>query len=885
MEPDDASGDRTLTFLFTDIEDSTGHWQRSPQAMRRAIEQHDLLLKERFEAYGGHVFKTVGDAFCVAFPNASVALAAAIAAQRHLLGTFAGEDAPLPLRVRMALHTGDVQTVDDDYRGVTLSCVSRALGLAHGGQILLTAETQLLSRTTLPEGARIRDLGEYKLRGFDRPCRLHQLLHSDLPDDFPPLKSSVNVPHNLPRSLTPFIGRERDIAEVRRRLGEYPLVTLTGTGGSGKTRLAVEVGETLLADFPDGVFFVDLAPRTESHLVWEAVRAALRARPDAVNMPDSIVEQIQGKRILLILDNCEHIVDACAVLAEELLQQVESLRILATSRESLGIGGESVWPVPGLPLPDSRRPVTPRRLLQSEAAQFFKERAVAAAPSFVVTRDNAAYIADICKRLDGLPLALTIAAAWAGTLPPRDIEQRLSKLLKTGGPRPLSARQRTIAATIDWSYNLLSESERVLLRRLSIFVGGWTLEAAEEVCAGQPVDDVMTGLFGLCRKSLIMADDRNGAARYWILETIREYAAEALSESGESNTMIARHRDYFLSLAREAEPELKGPEQRIYLDRLDADRENLRNAMIRDGDSRKRLALGVTLHRYWMIRGEAAEGFRLLQELLAAVATDNTATRDDLMPARNALGILAWITGNLEAARQAFEEALSMTADDDTVLRPSLSANLAIIYTQNRDLESAYRLIQDSVAIYRRTAGEPRPLAMALSNMGAICIERQDLDGAYAALLESLSLQREWADAFALGNTLQNLGEVCSRSYRHLEALPYFQEALQHRAAIKEPRGIYQTLLALAKWYLQDDQFEFAASLLAASQSFRNQAAADFPEDEIQEERQLEERLASKGISVDRSSIEGTDFTSLSRRLPPPLMPAPESRDNVAISI
>jgi class 3 adenylate cyclase len=367
MEPDEQSADKTLTFLFTDIEDSTGHWQRSPQAMRHALERHDALLRSVLEANGGTVFKTVGDAFCVAFANAPTALAAAITAQQTIAAALSDEASPLPLRVRMALHTGDVQERNADFFGVTVSRVARALGLAHGGQILLTEETYLLARNALPVGASVRDLGEHHLRSFELPCRLRQLCHPDLPDDFPPLKSAAAVPNNLPRSLTPFVGRDRDIAEVRRLLTIAPLVTLTGPGGSGKTRLAVEVGEALRTDFPDGVWFVDLAARNAPHLVREAVRAVVKARPQTSGDSESLSDFLAGKRTLLILDNCEHLIEACAVLADELLQAVDSLRILATSRESLGVGGESLWPVPGLPLPDSRRPLTPRRLLQSEA--------------------------------------------------------------------------------------------------------------------------------------------------------------------------------------------------------------------------------------------------------------------------------------------------------------------------------------------------------------------------------------------------------------------------------------------------------------------------------------------------------------------------------------
>jgi predicted ATPase/class 3 adenylate cyclase len=557
----------TVTFLFTDIEGSTRMWERSPKAMSEALARHDEILRSTIEGHGGYVFKTVGDAFCCAFPTATDALEAALEAQRGLLARESGETGPL--RVRMALHTWAAQERDGDYFGPPVNRVARLLSAGHGGQVLLSLAVQELVRDDLPDGAALKDLGERRLKDLFRLERVFQLTAPGLLVGFPPLKTLDARANNLPTQPTPLVGREKELAEISGRLRREGtrLLTLTGAGGTGKTRLALQAAADLLDEFEDGVTFVALAPITDPGLVSSAIAGPLGVKESAErSLMDNLEVYLREKRLLLILDNFEQVLEGALVVGE-LVGTCPGLKVLATSRIPLRLYGEQEYPVPPLSLPDPRTLPPSKDLTQYEAVRLFVERASAAKPGFSVTDENARAVAEICHRLDGLPLAIELAAARIKMLPPRAMLKRLGSSLKllTGGAGDLPERQRTLRNTIDWSYGLLEEGEKVLFGRLSVFAGGRTLEAIEAICDGGgelPVD-AFDGVSSLVDESLLRQEEGvGGEPRFYMLETVHEFALEKLEVSGQAEEVRRRHAEHFLELAEEAEPEVRGAGRR-----------------------------------------------------------------------------------------------------------------------------------------------------------------------------------------------------------------------------------------------------------------------------------------------------------------------------------
>ena len=614
----------TITFLFTDIQGSTRLWEEHPDAMRPALARHDDLLRQAITDHSGHVFKTVGDAFCAAFPTAPDALAAALAAQRSL----AAEPWPDPVSVcvRMALHTGAAEERSGDYFGQPLNRVARLMAAGHGGQTLLSGATQELTRDQLPASVTLRDLGQRRLKDLGRPEHVFQALHPALPADFPPLRSLDNpdLPNNLPQQVTSFIGRERQVGEVTALLGRTRLLTLTGAGGCGKTRLALQVAADLLDQYFDGVWLVEMAALSDPALVPQAVAAALGVREEPGKpIQQTLVGWLRDKRLLIVLDNCEHLVGASASLAADVLRNCPDVRVLATSREPLSVAGEQTYRVPSLSSPDPKAAQTVESLSQYEAVRLFIERAQAVQPDFSVTDANAPAVAQVCFHLDGIPLAMELAAARVRSLPVEQINARLDNRFRllTGGSRDALPRQQTLRALIDWSYDLLTEAEKALLCRLSVFAGGWTLDAAEKVVAGEGLEgevvedfEVLDLLTSLVDKSLVIYEEREeGEARYGLLETVRQYAAERLAEGEGADQMERRHAGWALALAEEAEPQLTSPEQGVWLTRLEAEHDNLRAALgwcERGMGQRAQEGLRLTgaLWRFWWVRGHVTEG-------------------------------------------------------------------------------------------------------------------------------------------------------------------------------------------------------------------------------------------------------------------------------------
>ena len=566
--------------------------------------------------------RSVGDAFCVAFSTVGDGLQAAVDAQRGLEQEDWGKT---PLKVRMGLHTGSAEVHGNDYQGyLTLAKAQRIMSVAYGGQVLVSNASAELLHHELPAGITLSDMREHRLRGLPGLERLWQVIASGLQHDFPPLQSLSEIPNNLPAQLTSFVGRKKELEDIKKLLLHAPLLTLIGPGGTGKTRLSIQTAGELLSHYIDGVWFVELAPLFDPLLVprTTAIAIGLRDEPQRPVI-DMLCDYLRDKRMLILLDNCEHLVDACAQMANKILQVAPHVRILASSREALGIAGEVTYRVPALGLPDAARLPSIESLSQYEAVKLFIERAVSALPSFTVTNDNAPFVAQVCHRLDGIPLAIELAAAKIRVLNIEQIARRLDDLfhLLRGGSRTALGHHQTLRAAIDWSYNLLPGDEQVFFKRLSIFAGGWTLEAAEFVCSDGNVDrdDVLDLLEHLINKSLVIVDEGPHETRYRFLETIRKYASEKLLESGESERLREKHLEYFLYLAETASPHLIRPEQLDWLARIEADYENLRTALhwsVGRPLAEHALRLTGALGFYWNMRDYLVEGVQWMDQAL-----------------------------------------------------------------------------------------------------------------------------------------------------------------------------------------------------------------------------------------------------------------------------
>jgi predicted ATPase/class 3 adenylate cyclase/Tfp pilus assembly protein PilF len=795
----------TVTFLFTDIEGSTRMWERSPQAMQAALARHDELLRRAIEERGGYVFKTVGDAFCCAFPTAPDALEAALDAQRLLLNERWAESDPLG--VRMALHMGASEERDADYFGPPVNRVARLLSAAHGGQVLLSLPTHEMVRDQLPTGVSLAELGEHRLKDLFRPERVFQLVSPDLPSEFPPLRTLDAYRNNLPLQPTPLVGREEEVSEVCDLLrGEAThLFTLTGPGGIGKTRLALQTAANLLDDFPDGTFFVPLATLTEAELLLPTVAETLGVRESGEqSLDETLKDYLSERRLLLLLDNFEQVLGA-APQVTELLAVAPGLKVLATSRAPLGLYGEHEFPVPPLSLPDLKRPPPLERLTQYEAVGLFVERAQAIKPDFKVTNESAPAVAEICVRLDGLPLAIELAAARIKMLPPKAMLQRLTSRLKllTGGARDLPERQRTLRATIEWSHALLDQGEQMLFARLAVFSGGRTLEAMEAICDAEgdlPVD-TFEGVSSLLDKSLLRQEEGpNGEPRFVMLETIHEFAREKLGQSAEVEQIKRVHAQYFLTLAEEAYPELKGPNQLEWLERLEAEHDNMRAALtwaLERKEVEVALRLGGALSWFWSLRGYHSEGRRWLEEALAmegrgspevramslagagALASEQgdydraqEACQEGLEllehEAREAseakrcllacLGWMAWEREDYRRATELYEESLALSREmSDTWWLASTLSDLALVSHFRGDSERATELYEQSMEFFREQ-GDKQSLAFCLNNLAMMAISQGDLGRAAQLTDESVALLRESGARGPVSMVLYNLG-------------------------------------------------------------------------------------------------------------------------------
>ena len=843
------------TFLFTDIEGSTRLWEQEPRRMPAALARHDAICRGAVDGNRGTVVKMPGDGMCAAFDDPADAVRAALALQCALAD--ASGTGGIAFRVRCGVHAGAVERRDRDFFGTAVNRAARIMGTAHGGQVLLSKAVADAVLDRLPSGAGLRDLGSVRLRDLANPERVYQLVHAALRQSFPALRSLESTPNNLPQQVTSFVDRIRQLAEAKALLGRTRLLTLLGAGGLGKSRLSLQVAADVVDDYRDGVWLVELASLSDGTRVPQAVAATLGVKEEpGAAVQEALAKHLKDRSLLLVLDNCEHLVDACAAAVTSLLRAAPSVKVLASSREPLRAAGEATLVVPPLAVPDAGDTMPPTALADCDSVRLFADRAAAMQPAFEVNEHNAAAVASICHRLDGIPLALELAAARVRSLPVEKIAERLTDRFRvlTGGSRTALPRQQTLRACIDWSYNLLADAERTLLRRLSVFAGGFSLEAAEAAGAGAPIreGDVLDVLAQLVDKSLVELDAEG--QRYRLLETVRQYAHELLEAALEADDARTRHLRFFAGLSDEAGTQLHGPGQKAWLARMDVERENVLAAHAwcgsapGGGELGLRLAFGV--HLYWMRRGILRLGYRTTVEALerpgaegrtvhrcralyaaanlgAAMARHADAlgyvteslriarelgNKDRIAAALVLMGTIHNDNGDRSAARACYEESLVLSEELGDALRlANVLGSLAVLHGGEGEFDKAESLFDRSLALSREQ-GNPNNIAANLCNLAIVAARVGGIDRARARLAEAMAIAEDIGSK-ALGLSILGIAAVVAGSAGDWARAVRFHGASQAEGArqgFEAHRGdeILDPLIAQARESLGDAAFE-----------------------------------------------------------------------------
>ncbi len=888
----------TITFLFSDIEASTDRWEKNAEQMKIAFRRQEQIMRASMSEHGGYVYKMIGDAFQVAFDTALEALKAAVNAQRALQKESWGDLGSL--KVRMALHTGVVEERGDDYVGPLLNRAARLMNAGHGGQVLVSQATYELLRDILQEGVLLRNLGAHRLKDLGRQEHIYQLETLDLETVFPPLRTLDSHPNNLPLQLTSFIGREREFEEVKHLLEISRLVTLNGSGGAGKTRLALQLAADLLDEFEQGVWWVDLASLGDPELAAQEVAGVLSVREETqIPLIETLGEYLRDKHLLLILDNCDHIIEGCARLADEILRASLGLRILATSREALRISGEHTYPVLSLNTPDPAHLPSFESLSQYDAVRLFIDRAVAVSPSFSVDNIIAPTVAEICYQLDGIPLAIELAAARVGVLPVEMVLARLDDRfhLLSRGDRSVLPRHQTLAAVIDWSYDLLDDDECTLFRRLGVFIGGWTLEAAESVCCGERIAkrNVFDLLTSLSEKSLVQIDRSNKDHRYRMLETVRQYALQKTISTGEIESTKSRFVDYYLNLIEEGEIRAHQEAESTIPKQLAVDLENFRAALswsIQDpdayGDTGLRMA--GSLWTVWWKIGYLNEGRRWLEKAIRVFRTESASRAKVLTNA----GCICWQQGDYEIAAKYLCEAIDLYQENAVEDREGL-ANATHMYGHVvfdlQEYAQARDYFEQSLFIFRETDDKANIVTLK-SDLGNIdyhegdyyaakekygkCLEisremedqsliavnllrlgniyrlEGDYDMAGDLYNESLGITREMEWNLELASNLHRLGYVAQSRGDYLEAAELFFESLEMQQEMGNKQGIAECLAGLAGLAVASGNVKKGIRLYAATEAYLEKFGVPLgPADRGEWERD---------ISAARSQLDQKEF-------------------------
>lgn len=821
----------TLTFLFTDLEGSTRLWETYPDAMRTALTAHDAALHALVAEHGGTVIKGTGDGLLAGFDRSADALAAAVAMQCEMLAGDAAEFGRL--RIRIALHRGPAQRRGDDFFGPTLNRCARLLAAAHGDQILVTGPVA----DDVPEppaGVAFWPLGTHVLRDLTAPESIQQVIHPALPSEFPPLRGIETHRHNLPAELSSFIGRDAELAEAEALCESRRLVTLTGTSGCGKTRLALRLGAELLDQCPDGVWLVELATVTVPELVIAAVARALAVREEpGRSLRQAVADHLATRCALLVLDNAEHVVAAVADLAVELLQCAPRLRVLVTSQEPLHTAGEGVLRVPSLACPRPTRLPGIDELRTYPAIALFESRAADAQHGFRLDDTTARPVAEICWRLDGIPLAIELAAARVRLMSCQQIAARLDERFRllTTGTRTALHRHQTLRAAVEWSYELLSPHEQDLFERIAIFAGGFRIEDAEQLFAddGLVAFELLDRLSGLIDKSLALLDQTRGDDRYRMLETLRSFGLERSQARGQLAELTARYIRHYRELAEAAQPGLAGADQPAWLQRLENEHDNLRAALAwaKEAQPDEGLRLAAALWKFWFIRGHYTEGRAWLEQ---GLLRRDQAAEATVAEALNGAGNLAAAQGDLARAEALHREALDCRrrSGDLEGVAGSLN-NLGLIAGQAGRLDEAEALYAESLALSREH-GFASCWTTSLANLGTVLIELAQYEDARAKLAECVVRLRATGDLRRLAAVLHNLGWAAWKQADHAAAGRHFEEALAVRQTIEDPRGAARDISGLGMVCAARGEHRRAARYLVAGEVLRTQLGTPLPE-------------------------------------------------------
>jgi predicted ATPase/class 3 adenylate cyclase len=836
-----------VTFLMTDIVGSTRLWQQAPAAMVRALERHDDIIRSAVASHRGVMVKSrgEGDSTFNVFAKASDAAAAAVEAQAVL----GAEEWPPSCRpaVRMAIHTGEAIQREADYFGTTVNRAARIRAIAEGGETLVSAPAAAVISDQVPEDTRLVEVGRAQLKDLQGRETIHLLQRADADGGFSVPRSLGLVEHNLPQQTSSFVGRANEIAEIAGLLDRWRLVTLTGAGGAGKSRLAVEAAWTEVERFDDGVWLVELAPLDDSLLVAQLV-AAVMSILEQPGRPilKTLTGALRGRRVLIVLDNCEHLIDGVAKVTAALLRDCSEVKVLATSREPLRIEGELAYRVPSLSLPAND--ASTGAVAASEAVRLFLERCGASRPSLRVDDPTIAAVGSICRHLDGMPLAIELAAARVNVMPIADIEARLDHRfgLLTTGARSALPRHQTLQALIDWSYDLLSEAEQAVLRRLSAFAGGFTLEAAEAVCGSDDVEssEVFGLVASLVNKSLVQFEEGEEGIRYRLLETIRAYGATKLARSAESKDVVDRHLKWFIDLAERAEGQLEGPNAKLWLDILEADHDNLRAALqisAEENRGNEGLRLAAALGRFWEVRGHFREGRGWLgavlamrtdvpasvriRALLAAIRmaarlhqeqdarmmgeeclaiSQDVGDRWGMAKSLNALGLIATDQGEYEHARARYESSLAIAEaiDDKHVIADTL-CKLGLLAMVCGDALGARQMLEQSRAL-QEELGDARGLAYSLNYLGYLACDYGDYDEGLIKHRQALRIRRDLADKLGSRDSLDNVGHTYLLTGDFVRARQYLEESLALQRELGWASGGGRAVIDGIEWTLSD---------------------------------------------------------------------------------
>ncbi len=764
-----------VTFLFTDIEGSTRLAQEFPDRMQHQLEKHNLILRKAIESNNGFIFEIIGDAFCAAFVNPSDAVKSATDAQLRLLKeNWAG----VPVKVRMGIHKGRADWNGNRYIGyITLARTQRIMSLAYGGQIIISGETY--NSVKEESGARIsyRDLGARKLKDLVQPEHLYQVIAEELTQEFPPLKTLDLRPNNLPGQTSSFIGRESEVKEIRSLIKKVRLVTLLGPGGTGKTRLSIKAAEGMIDDYANGVWFVDLSSVSNPANIVKEVISVFNLNPGPErNAINTIIDFLKEKELLLIFDNCEHLIKDCARLAEMFLNSCSKVRIIATSREPLHIWGESVYDVRSMSLPDMQEQVDPESLNQYESVRLFIERALAVRRDFKVTNTNAPALAELCYTLDGIPLAIELAAARIRVL---SVESILAKLndrfsLLTSGIRTALPRQQTLKALIDWSYDLLSDKEKILFLRLSVFSGGFGLEAAEDICSDKRLSKqwILEVLSNLVDKSLVISSEFDGTYRYNMLETIRQYANEKLSGR---EGLMKKHYDHYLALAERGET--RGEHQIQFYKNLKTEMGNLRVALGWSLSKKPQLTLRLanSVGDLWDMNGNTSEGYDIYKIIFSKkIKYDNKLRIYGLINA----GYFASQLGELENAEEYYDLSLKLSEEtDDKMILADCYNSLGNFHFFKGEVGESKKYHEKSLKISYEI-NDKQAIALSLVNLASVTAFMGNINTAHKLYMRSLAIYRELKDIISVARVLIQLGNISSKMGRLKESMECYDEAI-----------------------------------------------------------------------------------------------------------